>query len=555
VTRADPRWRLRLYSLIPVLAVIGITSRLYWNLSKGADLTLSDEADYLAAGIRFLRQGLPPNFLYSPLYAIWYAAHLALFGDPITAYYAQVFVVVMLTAILLYCYLRLLDVPRSLSVLGAVLWIAQPAYITVYWWTGTPRPYHFALLIFLAGAVALRKLKAESGLPLALGGIGFFLLAILVRGEYFASLLVFLLCLAGPAIRSRSQFALDQPRSCLWSASLLVGAAALGAWLYLNAGPVGHSARYGQAGRLWIAFGQHFSVYQLDRKGNAGLSPWVDWEVIMNQVFSGAHSLVAAAVTNPKAFAQFELHNLAAVPKTILRALTGYPYALMKALVVCLIFLWMTFFTSTGASLRANALLRCATALGPYAVSGAAAVFLSLLIGPYNTYLLPLTLVLFIAALKWLGMVMNAEPLRHKSLIGLSAAALSLILLVIPSPSDTGKNGERPAYAETNEIRRIFAAKGTRGLNFLDDSNYSAFLPYGTARPVDFDDRRANEPFWDFLTRANITAVLVDDSLRSSSLYRADPEFALFLRSPSQFGWTAEPVGLKGDVLYLEGSR
>lgn len=141
----------RIFSLLPFLAVIGVTVRLYWNFAKATDLALHDEAFYLSAGSRFLREGVLPTFRYSPLCAAWYAAHLVVFGDPIVAYYAQLYSVVVLTAVLMYMYLRQIAVPTSLAVLATILWIAQPAYITVVWDTGAPRPYHFAFWFSFPG--------------------------------------------------------------------------------------------------------------------------------------------------------------------------------------------------------------------------------------------------------------------------------------------------------------------------------------------------------------------------------------------------------------------
>ena len=48
--------------LLPLLGVVAITIRLYWNLAKATDLSRADEAFYLTAGSRFLRQGVLPTF-------------------------------------------------------------------------------------------------------------------------------------------------------------------------------------------------------------------------------------------------------------------------------------------------------------------------------------------------------------------------------------------------------------------------------------------------------------------------------------------------------------
>jgi hypothetical protein len=85
----------------------------------------------------------------------------------------------------------------------------------------------------------------------------------------------------------------------------------------------------------------------------------------------------------------------------------------------------------------------------------------------------------------------------------------------------------------------------------IGGTGYSAFLPHGLFETVDAVDRRDTERFWDFVQRAHIDAILVDDRLRTNRKYKDDSDFALFLASPDQFGWIAAPVGTQGDVFYL----
>lgn len=336
-------------------------------------------------------------------------------------------------------------------------------------------------------------------------------------------------------------------------AGLFVGAAAMVVWMHLKAPP---SA--GGVDRFWFAFGQHFSGFHLHKSaGNSMLDRFDDWQLIVGEAFPRAHSVLTAAVANPKAFGQFELHNIIMTPYTICKDLVMSPYSLMKALVVCLAFVWISFITSTDASLRTRALLGTASALGPYVLSGAATVVPATLIAAKITYLLPLLFVLFVGALKWLSIILEEEPVLHKSLVGLSAVMLSLMFAIIPSPFDNNKNAKKPVYLEMTEIRAILEGARDQGVRVLQEGGigYSAFLPYGVSETVSVTDRRENERFWDFVDRKQIEAVLADDRLRLNRRYRDDPEFALFLASPDQVGWTATPVGTRGDVFYLHDRR
>jgi hypothetical protein len=550
---ADLKRRLkRLLPLLWLLAVVGITVRLYWNLANTMDLVLADEAYYLGAGSRFLYKGQLPSFQFSPPYAGWYAIHLAVFSDPVLAYHAQVYVVVVLTAALMYVYLRLIDIAVPLAALGAVLWIAQPAYITLDWSIGWPRPYHFAFLLFLIGAIALRKLKFEGGLPLLLVGASFLLLVMAVRNEYALSLAVFI-CLVAFLSRSRwHQPGFWRPTSGVWSAGFFALVVSLTTWMGLR-GRVP-----GQAERSWDAFTQHFITRLVGSSPDIKLSDWYgDGMLVVAQTFPGAHSLIGAALANPQAFGRFEAQNFLTAPRILYAYLALGPYELLKALPLCLTFVWISLTTFTNASLRRCALVRAASALGPYVLAGAAAAVPATLITPKITYFLPLLFVLFAGGLKWLSNILESEPEFHKSAVALSAALLMLALVVIRSPFDNSIGAGKPVYSEMIEIRSILERSGVGGARILQigGTGFSAFLPHGLSETVDPYDRHDTERFWDFVRREDVEAVLVDNRLRSSRHFRDDSDFAALLLSPDRFGWIAAPVGTRGDVFYLYERR
>ncbi len=547
----------RILRLLPLLGVVGITLRLYWNLARATDLTLADEATYLSAGSRFLYHGVLPPFEQLPLYAAWYAAHLAVFGDPIIAYYAQLCTVVLLTAILVYVYLRQIAVPTSLALLATILWIAQPAYIRFDWTIGWPRPYHFAFLLFLGGAIAIRRLKLDSSVPLVLAGGSFLLLAMAVRDEYFVTLLFFVgLVAVSSRFRSRQLLPAER-RAYLWPACLLAAAATLTTGIYLK-GRVPGETGFLSRGRLWFNFGQNFSAYQLANSNPGGkLNPWDDWEFIVGQAFPRAHSMLGAAFANPRAFLGFELHNLITAPLIIGWYLTRRPYLPLKLSILCLILLWLCFITLTSVSVRRRALSASASALGPYVLSGAAVAIPCALITPKIVYFLPLLFLLFAVAVKWLSIVLESDPGLPKSVVAFSAVMLSLAFVVMRSPFDNGNGAGKPVYAETIEIRSILERERVGGARILQigGTGYSAYLPYGLSETVEPYDRRDTEHFWDFVQRAHVEAILVDDRLRSNRRFRDDSDFALLLASPDQFGWIAAPVGTQGDVFYLRDRR
>lgn len=542
----------RIFPLLPLLSVVGITVRLYWNLAKTTDLIPGDEGGYLSRGSQFLHKGQIPPFEYSPAYAGWYAIHLAVFSDPVVTYYAQIYVVVVLTAILMYLYLRLIEIPASLAALGAVLWIAQPAYITLNPATGWPRPYHFAFLLFLAGAITLRKLKFESGLPLLLVGASFLLLAIAARTEYTLCLAAFI-CLVAFLARSRwhlSGFWRDS--TIMRSACLFAAVASVAAWMWLK-------GREPHTDRFWAAFTQHFIARLAESSQDSKLK--LDWYgegmPIVAQTFPGAHSVIGAALANPKAFGRFEAQNFLTAPRIIYADLKLAPYALLKTLLLCLTFVWISLTSSTSASLRRHALVRAGSTLGPYVLAGPVAVVPAILITPKIPYFLPLLFVLFVWGWKWLSIVLESEPGPHKLMVALSAVMLLLALVVIRSPFDNSIGTGKPLYSEMVEIRSILERQRVEGARILEmgGTRYSPFLPGGLCETVIPYGRRDTERFWDFVQHEHIDAILVDDELRSSRPFRDDSDFTSFLASPDKFGWLATPVGMRGEVFYVRGPR
>jgi hypothetical protein len=190
-------------------------------------------------------------------------------------------------------------------------------------------------------------------------------------------------------------------------------------------------------------------------------------------------------------------------------------------------------------------------------LSGAAAAIPGTLITPKIVYFLPLLFVLFVGAVKWLSVVLESGAGLPKSVVAFSAVMLSLAFVVIRSPFDNGNGAGKPVYAETIEIRSILERQRVGGARILQigGTGYSAYLPYGLSETVEPYDRPDTEHFWDFVQRAHIEAILVDDRLRSNRRFRDDPDFALLQGSPQQFGWIAAPVGTRGDVFYLRDRR
>ncbi len=327
--------------------------------------------------------------------------------------------------------------------------------------------------------------------------------------------------------------------------------------MYLK-GQVPTESRFLALSRSWYAFGQHFSVYQLSKTNVGGkLDPWDDWDLIVGRTFPRAHSVLGAALANPRAFLGFELHNLITAPRIMCAYLTTGPYVLLKVSVLCLTLIWLSFITLTSVSVRRRALFTSASTLGPYVLAGAATAIPGTLITSRINYFLPLLFLLFVGAVKWLSVVLENEPPTYRSVAAAFAVLLSLTFAAVRSPFDVSNGAEKPLLLETSEIRAILERQRVGGARILQNQGpgYSAFLPYGLSETVDPDDRRDAERFTDFVQRAHIEAILVDDRLRSSRLYRDDSDFALFLASPDQFGWVAAPVGTRGDVFYLRNRR
>ena len=253
------------------------------------DIGVADEGYYLYSGVKLIESGLP-SAQWGPLYAIWYYLLSLLEKDNISLFYLNYKILICLTTLALYICLRRIKVNPFVSIISSFFYLisAIPQLFV--------HVMHFSLLILLLFFILSTFARSEEKHHFLLG-IGILLLS-LVRPEYYISFLVFCLVFL--------YFILQKIKAGLikYNSGLLIMfsfSAIVLLQLYFFGNPL-----YGD--RVWLAFGQHFSVNFISRH-NLSINPWTNWEQITKSVFGDANNIISAALSNSKEFFRHILCN------------------------------------------------------------------------------------------------------------------------------------------------------------------------------------------------------------------------------------------------------
>src|ERR1700752_1941019 len=255
-----------------------------WKYISGirgiVDISLDDETVYLTQGIGFLHFALPLADS-APLYAMWYSLLARVSPDSVALYYLNFRMVTVLPSVLLYILLLRYRVSLPTSAFAAFFLLIPSANFPVW-----PKVNHFALMVILVFLI-LAAIPKSWALGFAIVAFGC-LAAAYVRPEMYY---IFGLCFAVSA-----GLFLFRERTLLNAtalASLAVIAVAVGMY-------VGYPLSASQ--RSFTAFGQHFSLNWQGWTNNTSLSPWTDWQQIVEMNFWHVSGIGQALLNNPAVF-------------------------------------------------------------------------------------------------------------------------------------------------------------------------------------------------------------------------------------------------------------
>lgn len=269
------------------------------------DLTISDDNDYMAEGLRIgseVEIASPAwNPDWAPLYYLWFFLLSRLYSGPEEIFYGSLQLVGMLTPIFMYL---VLQKARVFPLLAAGVSLA---FLTTYAnWRAEPRVMNFALLVLLIiwwiGSFFHHRWQRLWILAMLS------LFTAYVRPEFFlATVLLMMIALSYLLFLTLKQ-GIQFSRTDLM---LIAGIAGIIATLFLWWGiPF-------SGDRSIYAFGQHYtrnvaSCFSEDHPHG------VPWEEILARDFGKPSNIVQAFFNNPRAFSRHVLCNLQNIPKTFL---------------------------------------------------------------------------------------------------------------------------------------------------------------------------------------------------------------------------------------------
>ncbi len=490
-----------------------------YGLEKILDVGLYDESTYLYNGVTLFVNGLP-GAQAAPLYAIWYYLLSLIQPDTIQLYSLNYKVFTVLTPILLYILLRNQDVHPISSAIISFFFLISDAN-----WTMWPKVSHFSLIIILAFLIlaTYRKISLFSSLAFILIGS---LLSSYARPEFFLTYLLFLAIFIGLLVISTRKEWQSSRLATFVSVVLVSGILISSFGLPLS------------GNRSLVAFGQHFSVNWTQWNRDSGLSPWTNWEEIINQNFGNIDSPMEALFSNPVLFFSHTIANVIGTPEVLfnlffqhtnlvlsnqLRATEGY---ILFGLILLLLFIsrnrWLPQLHDRLHASR-NSLLIYSLFLITSFIS-VVAIF------PRPHYLLlPGVLIIIAIAALVLGQNPDQQRLNNRLIL----IGLGMIIFFVTPQIYQGGEGFKPNIQTITFIRDLDI---NEDINMLEgDGGYCYYLGDNCHR---ISQEEKNVGCNTFLSDRKINMIVLSDVLMVDSRFREDVECMYFLGNYEDFGYT-----------------
>jgi hypothetical protein len=404
-----------------LLTVVAANARYLSGLRELLDPMLSMDPFYIHMArlpvAAILRQ--PPA--WGPLYALWLKPFVAVLGDPVAVYAANLAALSLGLSVLIFLHLLLLTRRAAIAVGAALVFLISDANVPL-----ASKVSGFTLLVLVAGWTAAALAPPGGGrLSVATATV---LAAAYARPELYPAALVLWLVAAWKAWRERRAHgwsAVAWPAGAL--AAILILALTLGAPL---------PAPSAGGDRLLDAFREHFAWNLADLHGR-----WRPYQSVWEQEFGPAQSLREALQANPGAVARHVASNLHGTVRFLLgNALRHYPlWAAAGSPDQVATETWLTTAAILGAlavvalrpPLRRALAARGDDVLLAYAAVAALCLVAASAVYPRPHYLVIPSVLLLLAGAQALALILPAPAAPSWGLRLLAAAAC---LAVVPRP-------------------------------------------------------------------------------------------------------------------------
>ncbi len=402
------------------LTVLLANARYLAGLPAVLDPMLSMEPFYIDMARRPVARIVGEDPGWGPLYALWLKPFVALLGDPLKVYAANVYALSLAVSALVYCYVLLLTRRAAVAAGAALFFLIGNFNVPLY-----SKVSAFALLIVLAGA-GVAEMVPPGARRTSVVSIGV-LLAAYARPElYPAALGLWFLA----AWRARRE-AREARRIWWWPATALAAVVIVAA----AAGTPLPGAR-GGPDRFLLALQEHFA-WNWNGWHGAHRPVFSIWE----REFGGAPSVLRAALNNPRALAHHATDNLLGAARFMCAApFDHYPllvpasrprWVTAENVLAAAAGLGLLLAVAARAAWRRALLDRYREALLQYAILAIVGLAAAVAIFPAPHYLAIPGVLLMLAATMAATVVIPDRPSRS---LGQRAAAALACFLAVPRP-------------------------------------------------------------------------------------------------------------------------
>jgi hypothetical protein len=494
---------------------------------------------------------------WGPLYAVWLKPFVAVLGDPVAVYAANVYGLSIGVSVLIYLYLLLLTRRAPAAVAAALFFLISDFNVPLAGKVGD-----FALLMVLAGLTA-SELVPTGARRMAVATVGV-LLASYARPELYPAGLT--VCLAAIWLAGGERGDAGW-RVLLWPAADLALLALLAGWI---GSPLFSAATGGD--RLLIAFQEHFAW-----NWSRWHSGWQDYLSIWEHEFGTAHTTLRAFLNNPGAVAHHLADNLLGTARFMVgSAFDHYPLLApatspvlvsIENLLVSVAALASLILVASRAELRRQMVDRYGHAFFPCAILATFSLGSAIAIFPLARYLvIPGVLLLLAATLAATvivpgGSVVSWRTRGVAALLCLVAIPRPFVLpsaYVVPGSPFKGRiTVTRPITDTIVFIRSLGLSAPVQVLTFTDGIGEMLGTGFHELKVW----QKGAQPL-DAYIRDNHVDVIVSLEPGQDSFFGKDPYWAIIQSSPDAAGFTrlaipnqdAVRVYMRSDRMHKAGS-
>lgn len=504
--------------ILALVVLLFITTKFVWGLEKDVDIGLYDETFYLSWGLEIPKQGFPAA-QWAPLYSLFYLALSLFSSNRVNLYYLAQKLMLVFPAIAAYFLLR----KNRLSALSALViaWFILVSRGNSY---ATPRVSHFAtgvgLLLFLL--IFPEKPLSYNGIILSITS----LIVSYIRPEYFLGYILFSLVWIVAIFQEwKTSGKIQHIR---WLAAYAVISILLMGLLKIPMGT-----------RSVGAFGQHFAVNFANRN-KTNLSPWLNWDTILNENFGPVDSVFDAFRSNRGLFLWHVKENILKSGNSFFSvAMPIFLYSDLFSRMMLIVFLFsllVLYFPELRQKLYSSRGTYVLLFLFPIP-----SVISMFLIYPRNHYMLIIYVFWFVL----LGILLS-EKINSAMPDGTKSILLLGLLLITFTPYP---RVDKPQFL-LNLIRYVQSMQIEERVNVLEaDGGYSVYLGdnFNWVRP------EKQTGFRDFVREKAINMIILSAPLKDDVRFANDDEWLRFLANPEELGFVRiEVPNSNNRVLFIK---